>query len=69
MCIYIYIYKHAFQGAVRPCRWLGTFRAQSEPDCAGQSWVLPGRCHGKSQIGRPTAAHGKYPPSKGTVRL
>ena len=55
----MYIYRHAFQGVVKPCRGQGTSRAQSEPDCAGGSWVLPGRCRGKSQIGLPMAAPGK----------
>ena len=67
--IYMYIYRQAFQGVVRPCRGRGTSRAKSEPDCSGGSWVLPGRCRRKSQIGPPTAAPRKYPPSTGTVRL
>ena len=61
MCIYIYMYtyRHAFQGVVKPCRGQGTSWAQSEPDCAGGSRVLPGRCRGKSQVGLPMAAPGK----------
>ena len=69
MYMYIYIYRHTFQGVVRPSRGQGTSRAQSEPDCARGSPVLPGRCRGKPQIGLSTATPRKYPPSTGTVRL
>ena len=73
ICTYLYIYicicRHAFQGVVRPCSGQRTPLAQSEPDCAGGSRVLLGRCPGKSKIGLPMAAPGQYPPSTGTVRL
>ena len=67
MCIYIYmhtyvdmdIYRHAFQGVVKPWMGRGTSLAQPGLDCAGGSWVLPWRCRGKSQIGLLIAARGK----------
>ena len=65
----MYICTNTFLGVVRLCRAMRSSRAQSEPDCGVGSWVLPGRSRGKSQIGLPTAAPGKYPPSTGTVRL
>ena len=68
--MYIYIYAGMpFQGIVRPCRGQVTSQANSEPDCAGGSWVLPGRCREKSQIGLPTASPTNYPTSPSTVRF
>ena len=69
ICKYMYTCRRAFQAAVRPCRGQRTYPAQSVTVCASGRWVLPGRCLGKSRIGLPTAAPGKYPPSDGTVRL
>ena len=72
MYIYIYIYTYiqtCLSGLGQALQGQGTSRAQSDTDCVGGSLVLPRRCHGKSLIGLPTIAPGKYPPSTGTVRL
>ena len=79
ICTYIYIYiymdicmyvcMHTFQGVVRPCRGQSTFPALSEPDCASGRWVLPACCCGRSKIGPPMAAPGKYQPCIGTVTV
>ena len=69
MHVYMYIRSHVFQGVVRPCRWQRTTLAQSQPGCATGRWLLPWRCHGKSQIRLPAAAPGKDPPFTAAVRL
>ena len=70
ICIYVYtVYTQACLSgrsqALQGAKDLpGT---ASEPDCAGGSWVFPGGGHGKSELGLPAAAPGKYPPSTNTV--
>ena len=65
----MYTYRHAFQGVVRPCKGQSASSTQSEPDHASGMGVIPRRCRGNSQIGRPIAGPRKYSPSTGPIRL